>query len=182
MYCYPSFICSPFLISLIKKAEGGASSCFSSKIPNTLPLLCKPKYYAWEEKGRQSQWWKKTSERFASEERNVSIVGADLGLVLAWSMNLLMATWNPWYSPRYTSDVGVLMKGSLGYSYLSSSGLIMQMSTLMMLGLFTVNTDHSAAYNTASEFLIFVLPCFVVSGQIHVFWIDPTWSKSIILQ
>lgn len=92
---------------------------------------------------------KKTSESFASEDRNVSIVGADLGLVLAWSMNLLMATWNPWYSPRYTSDVGVLMKGSLGYSYLSSSGLIMRMSTSAMLGLFTVNTEHSAAYDTA---------------------------------
>lgn len=95
-----------------------------------------------------------SSERFASEERHVSIVGADLGLVLAWSTNLLMATWNPWYSPRYTSDVGVLMKGSLGYSYLSSSGLIMRMSTLVTLGLFTVNTDHSAAYNTASEFFL----------------------------
>lgn len=70
----------------------------------------------------------------------LTVWGTDLGQVLAGSVYLLMATMKPWYSPRYTSEVDVVMKGSLGCSYFSSSGLIILMTSSVALGLFTVKT------------------------------------------
>lgn len=79
--------------------------------------------------------------------------GSDLGLVFTGSTYLLMATWNPRYSPRYTSEVDVVQKGSLGCSYVSSSGLITRMTSLVMLGLSTVKTHrHGTTKGTQKSF------------------------------